>query len=92
MRLRSAALGGSTVYASGEPCGMGAAGLFWAGVRRVVFAASNEVMNDLFGGDMLPIECADVLAGASRRVQVDGPMVAGEALAVLQDSQAQPGD
>lgn len=92
LRLGPAALVGSTVYASGEPCAMCAGALFWAGVRRVVFAASNEVMNELFGGDMLPIKCADVLAGASRRVQVDGPMLAQEALAVLQDARAQRRD
>jgi tRNA(Arg) A34 adenosine deaminase TadA len=32
------ALGGATLYASGEPCAMCAAAIAWAGVGRVVFA------------------------------------------------------
>lgn len=85
-RLGAAALVGATVYASGEPCAMCAGALFWAGVRRVVFAAPNQVMNRMFGGDTLPIQCAEVLAGGSRRVQVDGPILEAEAVAVLRDA------
>ena len=87
-RLGPAALRGSTVYASGEPCAMCSGGLFWAGVRRVVYAASNEVMAEMFGGDRLPIGCAEVLAGASPPVRVDGPVLAEPALAVLRDAVA----
>ncbi len=82
-RLGAAALAGSTVYASGEPCAMCSGALYWAGIRRIVYAASNEVMNELFGGDRLPIHCAEVLAGASRKVQVGGPLLAEDAVAVL---------
>lgn len=87
-RLGAAALRGATVYASGEPCAMCSGALYWAGVRRVVYAASNEVMNQLFDGDQLPIHCAQVLAGASREVQVDGPVLAEAAVAVLHEAVA----
>ena len=87
-RLGAAALRDTTVYASGEPCAMCAGALYWAGVRRIVYAASNEVMNGLFGGDQLPIHCAEVLASASRQVQVDGPVLADAAVAVLQEAVA----
>ena len=87
-RLGAAALLGATVYASGEPCAMCSGALYWAGVRRIVYAASNEVMNDLFGGDQLPMHCAEVLAAASRKVQVDGPLLADDALAVLREAAA----
>ncbi len=87
-RLGAAALRDATVYASGEPCAMCSGALYWAGIRRIVYAASNEVMNDLFGGDQLPIQCAEVLAGASREVQVDGPLLADDAVAVLRDAAA----
>ncbi len=87
-RLGAAALAGCAVYASGEPCAMCSGALYWAGIRRIVYAASNEVMNDLFGGDQLPIHCAEVLAGASREVQVDGPLLADDAVAVLRDAAA----
>ena len=82
---RSAVRGG-TVYASGEPCAMCSGALFWAGVRRIVFAAPNDVMGTLLGGDLLPMRCAEVLAGAAPAVQVDGPLLADEALAVLREA------
>ena len=85
-RLGAAALWNATVFASGEPCAMCSGALYWAGIRRIVYAASNEVMNELFGGDQLPIHCAEVLAGASRKVQVDGPVLADAAVAVLQEA------
>lgn len=62
--------------------------LYWAGIRRVVCAASHAVMNELFGGDQLPIHCAEVLAGASRAVQVAGPLLAEAAVAVLREEVA----
>ena len=82
-RLGSNALHGTTVYASGEPCAMCSGALFWAGVRRVVYAASNDVMAELLGGELLPIRCAQVLADATPPVQVDGPVGASAALDVL---------
>jgi tRNA(adenine34) deaminase len=87
-RLGAAALSGATVYASGEPCAMCSGALYWAGVQRIVYAAPNEVMNELFGGEQLPIRCVEVLAGASRKVQVEGPLLRDEAVAVLRDAVA----
>ena len=87
-RLGAAALRDATVHASGEPCAMCSGALYWAGIRRIVYAASNEVMNELFGGDQLPIRCAQVLAGASRQVQVDGPVLAAAAVAELKQAAA----
>lgn len=85
-RLGLAALRGSTVYASGEPCAMCSGALFWAGVRRVVYAASTDAMAELFGGDLLPIRCAQALAGAIPPVRVDGPVAAEAALVVLREA------
>ena len=87
-RLGPAALRARTVYASGEPCAMCSGALFWAGVQRVVYAASNPQMAELLGGELLPIRCAEVVAGASPPMQVDGPVLAEEALAVLRDAAA----
>jgi len=87
-RMGQAALQGSTVYASGEPCAMCSGAMFWAGVRRIVYAAATDVMAELSGGDVLPIRCAQVLAGAVPPVQVDGPVEAEAALAVLRAAQA----
>lgn len=77
------ALAGATVYASGEPCAMCAGALFWAGVARVVYAASTPEINAALGGPTLLARCADVLAGASPPVRVDGPLLEAEAVAVL---------
>jgi tRNA(Arg) A34 adenosine deaminase TadA len=87
-RLGAQALAGSTVFASGEPCAMCSGALYWAGVARIVFAAPNDVMNELMGGHHLPIRCAEVLHGASRAVQVDGPVLGDAAVEVLRDAAA----
>lgn len=84
--LGADALRGGTVYASGEPCAMCSGAMFWAGIRRVVFAASQDDIGAALGGDSLPIRSAQVYAGASPAVQVDGPLLADEAVAVLRDA------
>ena len=89
-RLGAAALRDSTVYASGEPCAMCSGALFWAGVRRIVFAVPSDAMTALFGGDSLPIRCAEVLAGAQPPVQVDAPLLTEVALEVLRQAAARP--
>ncbi|WP_198321050.1 nucleoside deaminase [Azohydromonas aeria] len=86
VRLGTAALRGGTVFASGEPCAMCAGALFWAGVRRVVFAASNPLMAELLGGELLPARCADVLAGTTPPVRVEGPLLEHEAAEVLREA------
>lgn len=74
------ALRGATVYASGEPCPMCAGALYWAGVARVVFALSVDSMRELNGDDsVLPLRCADVMAGGTRPVNVAGPAIEEEA-------------
>jgi tRNA(Arg) A34 adenosine deaminase TadA len=88
-RLGRAALDGSTVFASGEPCAMCAGALFWAGARRIVWAASNPLMGELLGGDLLPVRCAEVLAGARPPVRVEGPLLEQEAAQVLRQAAQQ---
>jgi tRNA(Arg) A34 adenosine deaminase TadA len=62
---------------------MCAGALFWAGVRRVVWAASNPLMAELLGGELLPARCAEVLAGAQPPVRVEGPLLEEAAAEVL---------
>lgn len=92
--LGLAALAGATVYASGEPCAMCAGAMFWAGVARVVYAASTPQINAALGGSALTTRCAEVLAAASPPVRVDGPLLEAEAVAVLRAgvSTAAPGE
>lgn len=86
--LGAEALRGGTVYASGEPCAMCSGAMFWAGIRRVVFAASQDDIGAALGGDSLPIRSAQVYVGATPAVQVDGPLMGDEAIAVLREAAA----
>jgi tRNA(Arg) A34 adenosine deaminase TadA len=81
--LGDAALHGATVYASGEPCAMCAGALFWAGITRVVYAASSPVMDAALGGSTLGVRCTEVLARAHPPVRVEGPFLEEEAAAVF---------
>ena len=85
-KLGAEALRGGTVYASGEPCAMCSGAMFWAGIRRVVFAASQQDIIDALGGEQLPIRSAQVYAGASPAVQVDGPLLGSSAIEVLREA------
>ncbi|ASU40483.1 tRNA-specific adenosine deaminase [Herbaspirillum sp. meg3] len=77
------ALRGATVYASGEPCAMCSGAMFWAEIRRVVYAASTEQIGTALGGPQLPARSAEVLANTSPAMTVEGSLMADEACAVL---------
>jgi tRNA(adenine34) deaminase len=78
-------LEGATVYASGEPCAMCTGALFWAGVARIVFAMPTTTINAVGGPPYLLARTEQVLAGASRGIAVDGPVLEDEATAVLRE-------
>lgn len=86
----ASALEGATVYASGEPCAMCSGALFWAGVSRVVFAMPTATINDVGGPPYLVSRTHEVLAGASRAIEVDGPVLEHEAVAVLREFAGRP--
>jgi len=75
---------GATVYASGEPCAMCTGAMFWAGVQRVVFAATQADIIAALGGPALPIRTAEVLAGAEPGLVVEGGVQRAAAVAVLE--------
>lgn len=77
------ALRGSTVYASGEPCAMCAGAMFWAGVGRIVFAATSQDIKSCLGTPVLAITCTEVLASAEPPPQIDGPLLQDEAIEIL---------
>lgn len=76
------ALRGTTVYASGEPCAMCAAAMYWAEVGHVVYAASQPQMEAALGGRILPARAADLLHAARPPLKVTGGLLAEEACAV----------
>ncbi|MGA9872669.1 MAG: hypothetical protein WBQ44_16205 [Rhodococcus sp. (in: high G+C Gram-positive bacteria)] len=70
--------------ASGEPCPMCSAAMVWAGVSRIVFAASApEFAKILTGGPQFSLRCADVVAAADVDIAVEGPILQDEALTVM---------
>jgi tRNA(Arg) A34 adenosine deaminase TadA len=82
-RFDTAFLRGCTLYASTEPCAMCAGAIYWSGIGRVVFALAGETFRPLVEGeDALSLSCRDVLARGGRRVEVEGPALEDEALAL----------
>jgi tRNA(adenine34) deaminase len=78
------ALRGATVFASGEPCAMCAGAMFWAGISRIVFGASQaDIIRALGDSPAMPINSRTTLAGAQPAVQINGPLLGDEAYAVL---------
>lgn len=78
------AMQGGTVYASGEPCAMCSGALFWAGVRRVVYAATTQDIAQTLGGPVLPATAQQVLGSATPAVAVQGGLQRDAAVQVLQ--------
>ncbi|MGW0637683.1 nucleoside deaminase [Nocardia salmonicida] len=77
-------LRGATVYASGEPCPMCAAAMVWAGVGRIVFAAAAAEFGPILPpGPSFELTCAEVVARSNVPVEVSGPHLGEEALAVF---------
>lgn len=75
---------GSVMYASGEPCPMCAAACVWAGVTRIVFAASTQGFAPLLPeGPQFRLSCAQVIAATDTPVDVVGPLREGAALAAM---------
>jgi tRNA(Arg) A34 adenosine deaminase TadA len=78
----SAALKGSTLYTSGEPCVMCMGAIVWCGIGRLVYAASvaqiGEKMNQIM------ISSADVAAKAAwDPIKITGGVLADEAVPLL---------
>lgn len=67
-----------TLYCSGEPCAMCATAAYLYGIERVVFGAPGDQCP---GGLKLP--CRDVFARSEREIEVLGPLLLEEALAVF---------
>jgi tRNA(Arg) A34 adenosine deaminase TadA len=79
--LEPAEIARATLYTSCEPCAMCAGAIYWAGVRRVVYALSSEELAKLAGGDFL-VPCRELFGRASQSVEVAGPLLGEEAVKV----------
>ncbi|MFY9836740.1 MAG: nucleoside deaminase [Xanthobacteraceae bacterium] len=75
----SAALRGSTLYASGEPCAMCMGAIIWCHVGRLVFAASIKQLATKINQIMVP--CADIAANAPfASITIKAGVLADEAM------------
>jgi tRNA(Arg) A34 adenosine deaminase TadA len=75
-----------TLYTSTEPCAMCAGAIYWGNIRHVVFATSQEQIHAVSAGNpenmQLDLSSRDVFARGDHRVEVSGPHLPRESLAV----------
>jgi tRNA(Arg) A34 adenosine deaminase TadA len=76
----------ATIYASGEPCPMCAAAVYWCNIRRLVFCISEPAMRVLRApyerAAGIAMRCEEIFARCDRRVEVLGPLLEEEGLPV----------
>lgn len=81
-----AELGRATLYASGEPCPMCAAAVYWCNIRRLVYSVSEPAMRALRApyerAAGIQMRCEEIYARCERRIDVVGPLLEEEGLAV----------
>lgn len=69
-----------TLVTTFEPCAMCAGTIYWAGIGRVVYGATEEALLALTGAHeenpTLSLPCREVLARGQRAVEVVGPVEA----------------
>jgi tRNA(Arg) A34 adenosine deaminase TadA len=75
-------LRGYTLYASTEPCPMCAGAILWSRISRLVFSVSQAMLQQLSGGRPKP-SCDSLLNAYGPRVEIVGPLLPDEGLAVL---------
>ena len=79
-----AALRGSTLYTSGEPCAMCMGAILWCGIVRLVFAASVAQLATKL--DQIMLSSADVAATAKfAPITITGGVLADEAMALFKN-------
>ena len=73
-----------SMYASTEPCAMCSVVIYNSGIGRVVFALSGERLRAFRGNPpgALALSSRDVFARGGRKIEVIGPVLEDEALAV----------
>ncbi|OAL35616.1 hypothetical protein AYO20_04997 [Fonsecaea nubica] len=76
-------LAACTLVSTWEPCAMCTGTLYWSNIGRLVYAASEEKLKDLTGGDnqenmTMSLPCRDVLKAGQKDVEVIGPVTQWE--------------
>ena len=87
-------LAGCTMYTSAEPCAMCAGAAYWVGVGRVVYGLSERRLKGLTGdhpeNPTLDLPCEVVFAAGQRKIDVVGPLLEDEAMAIHERAWARP--
>ena len=76
----------ATIYASGEPCLMCSGAIYWSGLRRVVYGLGLSALaarQPPERGAMPMLGCREVLARVNPDVEVVGPALEDEILALF---------
>ena len=81
MQFDAETMARATMYCSTEPCVMCTGAAYWAGIKRIVYSCSARVFGETFG-DSLLIPSAEVLSRGVRKVEVIGPILEEESLAL----------
>jgi tRNA(Arg) A34 adenosine deaminase TadA len=86
----------ATIYASGEPCPMCAAAVYWCNVRRLVFCVSESAMRALRApyerAAGITMRCEEIFARCDRKIDIVGPLLEDEGLRVHQKFWPSAGD
>jgi tRNA(Arg) A34 adenosine deaminase TadA len=73
----------ATLYSSAEPCCMCSGAIYWANIRRIVYALSEVRLLKLTGANeenpTLSLPCREVFARGQRAVEIVGPLLEDEA-------------
>ena len=79
--LDAATVAAATLYTSTEPCVMCCGAIYWSRIARDVFGCSAVQLGVVAGGSLV-MPSREVFGRARRRVEVIGPILETEALAV----------
>ena len=77
------ALEGATLYTSSEPCPMCSGAIHWARISRVVFSVPQAMIQQRSGGRP-KLDCAAIINAGHRQVEIVGPLLVDEGLAVFE--------
>jgi tRNA(adenine34) deaminase len=77
-------LNGATIYTCAEPCVMCSGAIKWAGISRVVFSVSQEMLQNFSGGLRKPT-CNELVNTGGRHIDVIGLLLLDEGLACYKE-------